>query len=150
MLWLMQPTKSQPGGAPRRGGVKFVLLHHRTCLGGAFHYRIDARGNRHAELDEALRGQHPRSIGVVVEADCDAAPPSDAQIGALKALLLALKLRYPAVEVGAHRQVRGDAETTCPGRHFPMKALAEWCRSELLRQRDGVLARDFESQYSNI
>ena len=100
------------------------------------------------ELDERERGQHPRSIGVVVEGDCDAAEPSEAQVAALRALLLRLKLRYPSVEIGAHRQVRGGPGTTCPGRRFPMQALAEWSRTELLRQRDEILTRDFEAQYS--
>ena len=31
-----------------------------------------------------------------------------------------------------------------------MKALAAWSRDELLRQRQDVLTRDFESQYSKI
>ena len=134
----------------RRGGVKFVLLHHGGCPGDGFHYRIDVHGGIHAELEESERGQHPRSIGVVVAGDFDTDTPSAAQLGALRELLLRLKLRYPTVELGAHRQVRGDAKTTCPGRRFPMKALAEWSRNELLHRRDAVLRRDFESQYSQI
>ena len=135
---------------PRRGGVKFVLLHHGACTGGGFHYRIGADGKVRAELDEANRGQHPRSIGVVIDGDFDVDSPGDAQIDALKGLLLTLKLRYPDVELGAHRQIRGETPTTCPGRRFPMKALAGWSRDELLRQRQDVLTRDFESQYSKI
>lgn len=135
---------------PRRGGVKFVLLHHGACPGDGFHYRISADGKVRAELDEAERGQHPRSIGVVIDGDFDVDTPTDAQIDALKALLLTLKLRYPDVQLGAHRQVRGTEPTTCPGRRFPMKALAAWSRDELLRQRQDVLTRDFESQYSKI
>jgi len=71
-------------------------------------------------------------------------------LAALRRLLLKLKLRYPAAELGAHRQVRGGVETTCPGRRFPMKALAEWSRTGLLDERDEVLRRDFEAQYSKI
>lgn len=134
----------------RRGGVKFILLHHSACRGTGFHYRIDADGRVNAELDESERGQHPRSIGVVVDGDFDAHIPSDAQLAALRKLLLKLKLRYPAVELGAHRQVRGSVQTTCPGRRFPMKALAEWSRTGLLDERDEVLRRDFEAQYSKI
>ena len=133
----------------RRGGVKFVLLHHGGCIGDGFHYRIDADGRVHAELDESVRGQHPRSIGVLVDGDFDAGAPNDAQLAALRRLLLKLKLRYPAVELGAHRQVRGG-ETTCPGKRFPMKALANWSRTDLLDERDEVLRRDFESQYSAL
>lgn len=134
----------------RRGGVKFVLLHHGGCRGDGFHYRIDADGRVNAELDESERGQHPRSIGVVVDGDFDEGVPSDVQLAALRKLLLKLKLRYPAVELGAHRQVRGGVETTCPGRRFPMKALADWSRAGLLDERDEVLRRDFEVQYSKI
>lgn len=135
----------------RRGGVKFVLLHHGGCSRSTgFHYRIDADGRVNAELDESERGQHPRSIGVVVDGDFDAGVPSDAQLAALRKLLLKLKLRYPAVELGAHRQVRGGVQTTCPGRRFPMKALADWSRNGLLEERDEVLRRDFEAQYSKI
>lgn len=134
----------------RRGGVKFILLHHGGCAGDGFHYRIDADGRVDAELHESERGQHPRSIGVVVDGDFDAVAPNDAQLGALRRLLLDLKLRYPVAELGAHRQVRGGIETTCPGKRFPMKALVNWSRTGLLDERDEVLRRDFESQYSKI
>ena len=130
--------------------MKFVLLHHGACGGVGFHYRIGADGGVNAELDESERGQHPRSIGVVVDGDFDAEAPHDAQLAGLRKLLLQLKLRYPAVELGAHRQVRGGAETTCPGKRFPMKALADWSRNGLLDERDEVLRRDFEVQYSKI
>ncbi|MYA16919.1 MAG: hypothetical protein F4089_01010 [Gammaproteobacteria bacterium] len=145
-------TKTDKSSAVRgrRGGVKFVLLHHGGCAGEGFHYRIDANGRVDAELDESERGQHPRSIGIVVEGSFDAETPDDVQLAALRRLLLKLKLRYPAAELGAHRQVRGGVETTCPGRRFPMKALADWSRTGLLRERDEVLRRDFESQYSKI
>ena len=135
---------------PRRGGVKFLLLHHGACAGGAFHYRIDAQGQRRTELDEAERGQYPRSIGIAIDGDFDAGEPTVAQLAALKKLLLELKLRYPEGELGAHRQVRGATSTTCPGRRFPMRALADWARDGLLEERDAVLRRDFEAQYSKI
>ena len=130
--------------------MKFVLLHHGGCVGDGFHYRIGCDGSVLAELDESERGQHPRSIGVVVDGNFDAAAPNNAQMAALRKLLLELKLRYPAVELGAHRQVRGGVKTTCPGKRFPMTALAQWARSGLLSERDEVLRRDFESQYSQI
>ena len=134
----------------RRGGVKYVLVHHGACAGGGFHYRIVADGACVAALDEAELGQHPRSIGVVVEGDFDAAAPPEAQIEALKRLLLKLKLRYPAVELGTHRQIRGEGATTCPGRRFPMSALRRWYGDDLLRERDAVLRREFEAQYSRL
>ena len=143
-------TDSSRAAEARRGGVKFVLLHHGGCSGDGFHYRIDAHGRVHAELEESERGQHPRSIGVVVDGNFDTGAPIDVQLTALRRLLLQLKLRYPAVELGAHRQVRGDVDTTCPGKRFPMKALAEWSRTGLVSERDEVLRRDFEAQYSQI
>ena len=147
----MQATTHRVSADPaRRGGVKFILLHHGGCPGDGFHYRIDAHGGIHAELEESERGQHPRSIGVVVDGDFDTDTPSAAQLDALRELLLRLKLRYPTVELGAHRQVRGDVPTTCPGKRFPMKALADWSRTGLLDERDEVLRRDFETQYSKI
>lgn len=85
-----------------------------------------------------------------MDGDFDVGVPSDVQLAALRKLLLKLKLRYPAVELGAHRQVRGGVQTTCPGRWFPMKALADWSRTGLLDERDEVLRRDFEAQYSKI
>ena len=147
----METTTTRSGTAKaRRGGVKFVLLHHGGCLGGGFHYRIDADGGVRAELEESERGQHARSIAVVVDGDFDDVAPSEAQLDALRDLLLKLKLRYPTAEIGAHRQVRSGAQTTCPGKRFPMRALAEWSRNELLSERDAVLRRDFESQYTQI
>lgn len=138
----MSERRQQPGG------VKFALLHHGACRQGRFHWRIDVRGQCRAELAEAEPGQHPRSIGVVLDGDFDAAPPATAQLEALQHLLLALKLRYPAIEVGAHRQVRGDAEATCPGRRFPLAALAAWAHTELLQQRDAAQQRSVEAQYA--
>ena len=143
------PPNNQPVRS-RRGGVKYVLLHHGHCPGGLFHYRIDAQGTCRAELPEAQRGQHPRSIGVALDGDFDAAPPTSTQLAALRALLLQLKLRYPDCELGAHRQVRGAAKTTCPGRRFPLQALLAWSRSDLPRLRDESQRRSFEEQYSRI
>ena len=135
---------------PRRGGVKFLLIHHGACTGGRYHFRVAADGQVSAELDESELGQHPRSIAVVLDGDFESAAPNDIQMAALHKLTLSLKLRYPDIEVGAHRQVRGEPTTTCPGRRFPMKAFADWSRNELLRQRDEILRRDFEAQYSQI
>ena len=136
--------------APRRGAVKFVLLHHTACVGGAFHYCVSKEGAVEPMLAERLRGQHPSSIAVAVAGDFDDAIPSEAQLDALRGLLLRLKRRYPAVELGAHRQVRGAKKTTCPGRRFPMQELGTWWREEMPRLRDAAFAREFEEQYSKI
>ena len=134
---------------PRRGGVKFVLLHHGACASGC-HYRIDPHGQRHEELAETQRGPHPRSIAITIDGDFDIAEPGAAQLAALKKLLLELKLRYPDAQLGAHRQVRGEPSTTCPGRRFSMRSLAAWSRKELVAERDAILRREFERQYSQI
>lgn len=147
----------QAGGAKdtgltrhRRGAVKFVLLHHEACRDGGFHYLVTAQGKVEALLDESRRGQHPASIAVAIAGDFDVRVPGEIQTGALKKLLLRLKRRYPAVELGAHRQVRGAARTTCPGRRFPMRELRDWWRDELPRERDAAFMREFEEQYSKI
>ena len=142
------PAVSQPTG--RRGAAKFVLLHHDACTGGGFHYRVSREGVAAPLLHEDRRGQHPGSIGVAVAGNFDEVEPSDVQIAALHELLLRLKRRYPAVELGGHRQVRGTATTTCPGRRFPMKKLAEWWRDEMPKARDAAFMREFEEQYSKI
>ena len=134
----------------RRGAAKFVLLHHDACDGGRFHYLVSRTGAVEALLHEDQRGQHPTSIGVAVAGNFDEATPSDAQMDALQELLLRLKRRYPAIELGAHRQVRGTAKTTCPGQRFPMKELAAWWREEMPRARDAAFMREFEEQYSKI
>ena len=104
---------------PRRGGVKFVLLHHGACPGDGFHYRIAADGRVRAELDEAERGQHPRSIGVVIDGDFDVDTPADAQIDALKRLLLTLKLRYPDVQLGGASTGSRRRADNVPGAAVP-------------------------------
>ena len=136
--------------APRRGAVKFVLLHHTACADGGFHYCVSKEGAVEAMLAESLRGQLPSSIAVAVAGDFDDAVPSEVQLAALRGLLLRLKRRYPVVELGAHRQVRGGRKTTCPGRRFPMKEMAAWWREEMPRMRDAAFAREFEEQYSKI
>lgn len=131
----------------RLGAKKFVLLHHSNCYRDSFHYRIDADGTLVHLTPDDVRSQHPNAIGVQLIGNFDHESVKPVQIQALKRLLLELKLRYPAVELGGHRQVRGDKTTTCPGRRFPMRALHEWAASNLLDERDDVLRDVIESQY---
>ncbi|MCY4094630.1 MAG: N-acetylmuramoyl-L-alanine amidase [Gammaproteobacteria bacterium] len=135
--------------SPKRpiGAKKFVLLHHGRCYRDSFHYRIGADATiEHLESDD-LSTQHPNSIGIQLVGDFDTESVPPRQLQALKDLLLDLKLRYPAVQIGAHRQVRRDKKTTCPGRQFPMRELREWANTHLLDQRDDVLREVIESQY---
>lgn len=129
------------------GAKKFVILHHSKCYRDSFHYRIYADAEiEHLESDD-LSTQHPNSIGIELVGDFDHDPVPSAQLQALKDLLLELKLRYPAIQVGAHRQIRGDRKTSCPGRRFPMRELREWAATHLIDQRDDILREVIESQY---
>ena len=125
--------------------IKFVLVHHAACESPT-HYCISPSGQTSAALAESKRTRHANSIEIGLEGCFAESPPPDVQIDALKALLIELKLRYPDVVVGGHRQVRG-ARTNCPGRKFPLRALLRWTRSGLLRARDAALREEVERQY---
>lgn len=131
----------------RIGAKKFVLLHHGKCYRDSFHYRIQTNAEIERLESDDISTQHPNSIGIQLVGDFDQEPVASAQLQALKDLLLELKLRYPAVQIGAHRQVRGDKKTTCPGRLFPMAELREWAETHLIDQRNDVLREVIESQY---
>lgn len=133
-------TKSQ-------GEVKFILLHHSGCHRADFHYKIDKDGSIQTLLADDARGQHPHSIGIVVEGNFDEVIPNAIQLHALKQLILDLKLKFPIAQLGAHRQVRGDKNTSCPGRRFPVKEFLTWSRSKLLEERDAKVAHIIEIQY---
>ena len=125
--------------------IKFVLVHHTACECPT-HYCISASGQTSAALAESEHTRHANAIEIGLAGCFAESPPADVQIDALKALLLELKLRYPDVVVGGHRQVRG-ARTDCPGRKFPLRALLRWTRSGLLRARDAALREEVEHQY---
>ena len=131
----------------RIGAKKFVILHHGGCSRDSFHYCINAVGTTERLISDELSTQHPNSIGIQLVGDFDHTAVPVLQLNELKRLLLELTLRYPAVQIGAHRQVRGDKRTTCPGRHFPMRELRVWATTHLLDQRDNYLREVIESQY---
>tara|TARA_A100001037_G_scaffold256261_1_gene242298 strand:- start:12055 stop:12441 length:387 start_codon:yes stop_codon:yes gene_type:complete len=126
--------------------LKFAILHHRGCAGTRFHYRIDPDGECRAALPESEPGEHPKCIGILIDADADAAVPSDAQMDALRTLLLQLKVRYPDIQMGGHRQIRGE-DTTCPGKQFPLTAMREWAGHDLVVERDALLQDIVDAQY---
>jgi len=126
--------------------LKFAILHHGECSESVFHYRIDTAGTTTPELPEAAAGAHRKAIGIVVEGDLDTQPPTSEQMSALHTLLLQLKQRYPDIEIGGHRQVRGD-DTACPGKQFPLTALRQWAQSELVAQRDATMQEEIDRQY---
>ena len=131
-----------------RGPLRFILLHHAGCSREAFHYRVEPDGSVTELLSPDTKGQHPGSVGVLIRGHFDRERPNVCQLDALKTLLLDLKFRYPDVSLGAHRQVRGDGATSCPGKCFPMRELADWFEKDLIRARDEKLQREVESQYS--
>ena len=75
----------------------------------------------------------------------DAAPPSAGQIAALHALLLELKVRYPHIEIGGHRQLRtgkartGGPRARCPGEQFPLADIRRWAETTLVAQHEALL-----------
>lgn len=129
----------------RRGPAKFVLIHHAAC-GARVHYRISETGETLALLSESERAGHANSIEVELAGSFSDTPPGTLQVESLKALLLALKQRYPDVVVGGHRQVRGT-RTECPGRKFPLRDLLAWSRSDLIKARDAALQDEVDRQY---
>ena len=131
-----------------RGPLRFILLHHAGCSREAFHYRVEPDGSVTELLSPDTKGQHPGSVGVLIRGHFDRERPNVCQLDALKTLLLDLKFRYPDVSLGAHRQVRGDGATSCPGKCFPMRELADWFEKDLIRARDEKLQREVEAQYS--
>ncbi len=129
------------------GAKKFVLLHHGCCYRNSFHYRINTRGVCEHLVSDSLRTQHPNAISIQLEGNFNRTSVPSIQLEALKTLLLELKLRYPAIQVGGHRQVRGDKRTTCPGTRFPLRQLHRWCATNLIEERDDHLREVIESQY---
>lgn len=132
--------------APKSFELKFAILHHSACCGSLFHYRVDQAGATTSELAETQPGEHRKSIAIVLEGDFDAQTPTTEQVAALNALLLQLKKRYPDIEIGGHRQVRGD-DTSCPGDQFPLAAIRQWAKSELIAQRDATMQAEVDRQY---
>lgn len=128
------------------GAIKFIIVHHAACPGGAFHYRIDADGGIVTERPPTERGQHPGCIGIALEEAFDDATPSPAQMDTLHDLIVELKKRYASVRIGGHRQIRGD-ETNCPGTQFPLRDLMVWARTALIELRDEALRNEVEKQY---
>lgn len=126
--------------------MKFAILHHGACTGRRFHYRIDASGESILDIPENQPGEHRHCLGIKLEGDADATPPTAAQLATLRKLLLSLKSRYPDIQVGGHRQIRG-ATTTCPGKTFPLTDIRDWAGSELIVERDAALQDLVDKQY---
>lgn len=118
--------------------MKYVVLHHGGCGVTRVHHRIDVDGVATRVLPETEHGTYAVSVEILIEGDAEQAPPAAAQMARLRELLLELTLRYPHVQVGGHRQMRGS-NTRCPGQHFPLKELREWATGPMLAQRDAML-----------
>ena len=98
-------------------------------------------------MSDSERGAHAQSIGIALSGDFNGARPTEAQLEALRGLLVGIKLRYPDIVIGGHRQVRGES-TDCPGRRFPLAALREWSAEGLVEARDAAFASALERQYA--
>jgi hypothetical protein len=125
--------------------VKYVVLHHGACTITRVHWRIAADGTRQCVLPETEPGAHRACVEVLLEGDADVAAPTAAQLACLRELLLELKVRYPHIEVGGHRQLRSTkagtrrARTGCPGEHFPLADIRQWATTTLLAQHEALL-----------
>ncbi len=131
--------------------MNFVLLHHGACANverapALLHYVINADGAVVTRLSESEQGLHRAAIGICVDGDFDVDVPTAQQISAIHGVLLDIKLRYPGMQLGAHRQVHGE-RCTCPGKRFPMRRLREWTEQGLLDARDAALEALIERQY---
>ena len=132
--------------------MKVAIIHQEGCPAARCDHIIDVSGKvaRGAATGGRLHGHATREkrgpIEIVLRGDLDERPPSVAQLRALEALLLELKLRYPDLRVGGHSQVRG-AQTECPGRSFPLAELKRWVRDKLPEARDATLAEEIFRQY---
>ena len=118
--------------------MRFVIVHQADCNPSGMHYCVSADGHVEATLPANARGLHAQCVDVALEGTFESQPPAAAQMHALRALLVQLKLRYPDIRVGGHRQVRG-ARTSCPGRAFPLRELLAWSASGLLEARDAAI-----------
>ena len=131
--------------------MKFVLLHHGACANverapALLHYVINVDGVVQSRLPESEQGLHRAAIGISLEGNFDVDVPATEQINALQHVLLDIKLRYPGIQLGAHRQVRGE-QCTCPGKRFPIRQLRDWSEQGLLDARDAALEALIERQY---
>lgn len=127
--------------ASRRGSVESIHEAHLQRKDGAgnawqgigYHFVIgngDGMGDGEVEPTfrwrEQMHGAHAgdneynqHGIGIVLVGNFEDAPPSAAQLAAVKRLVGALRSEYriSADKVVGHRDVKA---TECPGKHFPM------------------------------
>jgi hypothetical protein len=113
---------------------KFVILHTDSCTSPG-HWQILQSGERVAGLPENTPGQHRDSIAVMVHGSFTNNNVDDPRLLSLKALLKEIRLRYPAIRLAGHRQVRGSA-TACPGDHFPLAEITRWWAGPMVTERD--------------
>lgn len=126
--------------------MRYVVLHHAGCATTRWHYRIAADGRCVVGLPESEPADQRGCVAVLIDADCTTAAPCDAQWQALQRLLCTLILRFPHIEVGGHRQLRGS-NTRCPGAAFPLPSLHAWCRTALIAHRDAHVEEIISGAY---
>lgn len=123
--------------------MKYAVIHQGQC-GSAFDYQIQSDGQT-LYANRVVDGKQ-LIIHIQLIGDFETNTPSDQQHDALRAVLLQLKLTYPDIRIGGHRQLRGS-NTTCPGKRFPLKELIKWAENELIEARDRQLEEWVERQY---
>jgi N-acetylmuramoyl-L-alanine amidase len=118
-------------GNPWRGiGYHFVVGNGNGMGDGeiepTFRWRQQLQG-AHAGEDE--HNQH--GIGIAVVGNFDLAPPSAAQIAAVRRLTRVLRIRYGIEQSNIIRHSDIKA-TACPGKYFPMEEIAQGRTDPLL------------------
>lgn len=126
-----------------RKNTQLIILHHaaaRKCTaeqihawhrtkgwaGIAYHYFVRksgevVRGRPENTVGGHTYGKNSVSVGVCFEGDFQTEPMGEAQRLAGAELVGELRRRYPQAQVTGHRDV---GETSCPGKYFPFKEVA--------------------------
>lgn len=111
------------------GSVEDVHRYHLSLgwAGIAYHYYVRRDGSVYRGRPENTVGGHTRnynkcSIGICFEGNFEQEQMSDAQKAAGLALVADIKIRYPGIIVGGHKEYNA---TVCPGQNFPLQEMKE-------------------------
>lgn len=113
---------------------RFIILHGGECTCSA-HWIIDAAGGRSAALPEGQTARFRDAIEVRVAGAFTALEAADPRMDALKVLLTEIRRRFPDIQFGGHRQVRGS-QTNCPGADFPLAQITAWWNGPMTAASD--------------
>lgn len=122
--------KDRNGNAWMGIGYHFVIGNGNGMGDGeiepTFRWREQLHG-AHAGQDE----YNQRGIGIVLVGNFEEAPPTPAQIAAVRRLVTILRTRY-GIEKGNVVRHSNIKATACPGKYFPMEEVAQQRREPLL------------------